>query len=66
MNKRTLNVDDNGVFITVDMACKKTNFSRYTIMKIANEAGAIIRVGRSVRVDWDKLHKYMSVVYMNP
>ena len=44
-------VNPKGRYCRVTEACSQTNWSRNTLMRIAEEANAIIRVGRTVRID---------------
>ena len=41
----------NPAWITVDQARARYNLGRGSIMKIGEEAGAIIRIGRSIRIN---------------
>ena len=43
-------VNPKGRYCRVTEACSQTNWSRNTLMRIAEEANAIIRVGRTVRM----------------
>ena len=45
----------NPAWITVPQAQARYNLSRGSIMKIAEDAGAIIRVGRSIRIIIERL-----------
>ena len=45
----------NPAWITVDQARSRYNLSRGSVMKIAEEAGAIIRIGRAIRINVSKL-----------
>ena len=47
-------------FGTVKDAVERFRFSRITILKIANECGAVCRYGRSVRIDFDKMAAFLS------
>lgn len=44
-------INKNAKLQRVPEACADTNWSRNTLMKVAAEANAIIRVGRTVRID---------------
>lgn len=61
MNK--FNENPNGKYRTVEGACGDVNMGRNTLMRIAGEANAIIRVGRSVRIDMGQLCAYIDSVY---
>lgn len=58
-------INKNAKLQRVPEACADTNWSRNTLMKVAAEANAIIRVGRTVRIDMPVLYKYIDMVY-NP
>lgn len=45
----------NPAWITVDQARTRYNLSRGSVMKIGEEAGAIIRIGRAIRINVSKL-----------
>ena len=47
----------------VQEACSDTNWSRNTLMKVATDANAVIRVGRTVRIDMPVLYRYIDSVY---
>lgn len=61
MHKQNTNLD--GRFQTVLTACGDLNVSRNTLMRIAAEANAIVRFGRSVRIDMPVLYKYIDLAY---
>lgn len=54
MNKNNFNNSIETVYITVANARTIAQLSRNTVMKIAENAEAIIRIGRSVRIDKEK------------
>ena len=56
-------VNPKGRYCRVTEACSQTNWSRNTLMRIAEEANAIIRVGRTVRIDMPVLYKYIDENY---
>ena len=56
-------INKNAKLQRVPEACADTNWSRNTLMKVAAEANAIIRVGRTVRIDMPVLYKYIDTVY---
>lgn len=56
-------VNPKGRDCRVTEACSQTNWSRNTLMRIAEEANAIIRVGRTVRIDMPVLYKYIDENY---
>ncbi len=48
---------------SVAWMCSDANMSRNTLMKLAMEAGAIIRIGsRNIKIDSEKFYRYLSDV----
>ena len=47
---------------TLEQAGIRYGFGRNTMRKVAGEAGAIIKIGRSVRVNYTILDKYMDAM----
>lgn len=60
---RALKVNNEAMYQTVPNACKEINVSRNTLMRLASEATAIVRFGKSVRIDMPALFKYIDAVY---
>nr|WP_177295757.1 DUF6462 family protein [uncultured Blautia sp.] len=56
-------VNPNGRYNRVTEACSQTNWSRNTLMRVAEEANAVIRVGRTVRIDMQALYEYIDKNY---
>lgn len=56
MNKPIRN--DNARFVTAAMATGRYNLCKENVLKLAKEAGALIRYGRNVRIDVEKLDAY--------
>lgn len=54
-----LNLNPNGRFVPIPTACGLINASRNTLMRIASEANAIVRFGKSVRIDTEALYAYI-------
>ena len=44
---------------TIEQAAGRYNFGRNTMRRIAGEAGAIIKIGKAVRVNFTILDQYM-------
>ena len=61
MNKPIRN--EEALYKTVDQMKQATNLCRSNVMKIANEAETVIRIGRAVRINSEKFYKYMDIVY---
>lgn len=53
--------NENGRYLPADKACLQINVSRNTLMKIAAECNAVVRFGRSVRIDMVALNEYIEV-----
>ncbi len=43
-------------------ACARYNFGRATMRKIAEDAGAVVRVGRCYRVNFTKVDEYLDAI----
>lgn len=56
-------VNKNGRYLRAEEACSQTNYSRNTLMKVATEANAVVRIGRTVRIDMPVLYRYIDAVY---
>lgn len=61
MRKQNTNLE--GRFQPVPAACGLINVSRNTLMKIAAEANAIARFGKSVRIDMPVLYEHIDSEY---
>ena len=61
MNKPMRNTEAR--FITMEMAKDRYNLCRDNIIKLAQESGALIRYGRAVRIDVEKLDKHFVTEY---
>ena len=59
MNKRKVPQDTGmePILITVEMARARYNLGRSSIIKIGEETGAIVRIGRSLRINAGVLDK---------
>lgn len=58
-----LNENPNGRYRSVSGACGEVNISRGALMRIAGECNAIIRIGRSVKIDMPILIKHIDATY---
>lgn len=56
---KALNVNNEARYQTVPNACGMINVSRNTLMNLASEANAIVRFGKSVRIDMPVLYEYI-------
>ncbi len=57
MNKPDRNIDAK--YIPIDVAIRKYNMCRNTLMKISDEAKATVRLGRIVRINTEKFEEYL-------
>lgn len=55
--------DDNGGFLTVIQSQGYYNMDRAGVMKLAEEAGAVIRFGKRLRIDIEKCNEYLRRQY---
>lgn len=53
----------NAMLVTVPMVMQEFNVSKYIAMKLANEAGAVYKYGRLVRIDMNRLKEYFFDTY---
>ena len=58
MNKST-NRNFKGEFLTYQQAAEKSNIGINTVMKLARESGALVKIGRIARVDWNTFYNYI-------
>ena len=56
-------LNDEAPFITVEMAKSRYNLCKEKIMQLAKESGALIRFGRTVRINVKKLDDYFIKQY---
>lgn len=61
MNKPVRN--DEALYRTVDQVMKELNLCRSKVVQIAEEADALIRIGRAVRINTVKLYEYLEETY---
>lgn len=52
------NRNDKAEFWTVSMAMGELNMCRASTIKLAAEAGALLRYGNSQRINWNRLNSY--------
>lgn len=56
-------INKNARYLRTEEACSQTNYSRPTLMRVASEANAVVRIGRTVRIDMPVLYNYIDAVY---
>lgn len=61
--KELKNRNEDGRLLTYEQTAKRSNLGRCTIMRLAREAGALVKIGRTARVDWDTFYNYVMNVY---
>lgn len=62
MNK-SKNRNCNGKLLTYQQVAENSNLGLNTVMRIAREPGALVKIGRISRVEWDVFFKYVVTVY---
>ncbi len=62
MNKLK-NCDFNGELLTYKQTAEKSNMGIGTVMKLAVESGALVKIGRIARVDWNIFYNYIITKY---
>lgn len=58
------NRNENAEFITVTMAMQRLNMCRASTVRLATEAGALLRYGNSQRISWNRLNSYFKENYI--
>ena len=61
--KAAVAINKNARYLRTEDACSQSNYSRNTLMKVASEANAVVRIGRTVRIDMPVLYNYIDAVY---
>lgn len=51
----------NASLLTVPLTMEKSNLGRASVMKIASDNNCIIKIGRSVRIDWKAFEKALEL-----
>ena len=46
----------------IDQACERYGVGRSTMRRIAEESGAVVRVGRTYLINYSKVDQYISIV----
>lgn len=62
MNK-SKNRNFKGELLTYQQTAEKSNIGINTVMKLARKSGALIKIGRIARVDWNVFYNYITSVY---
>ena len=53
----------NGELITYRQTAEKSNMGINTVMKLAKESGALVKIGKIARVDWNTFYEYIISAY---
>ena len=53
----------NGEFLTYQQTAEKSNMGINTVMKLAKESGALVKIGKIARVNWNTLYEYIISAY---
>ena len=53
--KELKNRNFNGELLTYRQTAEKSNMGINTVMKLAKESGALVKIGKIARVDWNTL-----------
>ncbi|SNU04656.1 hypothetical protein SAMN06297422_101199 [Lachnospiraceae bacterium] len=61
MNKPDRN--DKARYLTVPQIMSETNLCRGNVLRLAEEADALIRIGRAVRVNAERFYRYIEIEY---
>lgn len=53
----------NGELLTYQQTAEKSNIGINTVMRLAKESGALVKIGRIARVNWNVFYDYVTVAY---
>lgn len=53
----------NGELLTYRQMAEKSNMGINTVMKLAKESGALVKIGKIARTDWNTFYEYIISVY---
>lgn len=59
MHPKNYKPDESCIYLTIEEACNRANVGKATMRRIAEEAGAVMKIGRLYRINWPKLAKYI-------
>lgn len=62
MNKLK-NKNFEGKLLTYQQTAEKSNLGINTVMKLAKESGALVKIGKIARVNWNVFYDYIVSVY---
>ncbi len=53
------NKNEKGILLTYKDACKRYNLGMNTVQRLAREAGALVKIGKSARIDIAKMDSFV-------
>lgn len=53
----------NGELLTYQQTAEKSNLGTNTVMRLARESNALVKIGRISRVDWSVFIEYLRATY---
>lgn len=53
----------NGELLTYQQTAEKSNIGINTVMRLAKESGALVKIGRIARVNWNVFYDYVTAAY---
>lgn len=53
----------NGELLTYQQTAERSNMGINTVMRLAKESGALIKIGRVSRVNWRVFYEYLASAY---
>ena len=56
---RKFNESENGILLTYKQACERYNLGMSTVQRLARQGEALIKIGKSARVDVEKMDKFV-------
>lgn len=62
MNK-SKNRNCDGELLTYQQVAEKSNLGINTVMRLAGESGALIKIGHISRVDWSRFYEHIVTMY---
>lgn len=60
---RLENKNQNGELLTLNQVCELSNLGTTTVRKLADEAGAVRKIGRSYRIKKTIFFEYIEAMY---
>lgn len=56
---QALRANNKGILITYKQACERYNLGMNTVQRLARDAGALIKINKSARIDVEKMDSYV-------